>query len=384
MRFPEFGYSYSIEETKKGNKMDREERLKRQKEFLINVAFFSVCAALVWVVFKAAGSVLLPFVLAFLIAALLSLPIRWLTEKLHVKRGIIAVVVVLFFYVLVVCLVYFVGSRLLYLIYDTLNEMSVFFAEDVLPVMQNLLERVGKILNAFSPVSGGNAENVGTEEELKKVGEVFSKLSESAVMGVSKVATGIPGYFMQTLIAVIATVFTELEFPSIMDFLRRQIPEKYQKRMGEGKNYVTGTLAKCVLSYCLIFGMTFLELWVGLALLGINGAVVIAFIIAVLDILPVLGTGTVLLPWSVVGFMIGNLKIGAGILFLYLIITVVRNIVEPKLVGRQMGLSPVVMLPCMLVGLKLFGIIGLFGVPFGVAFLKGLNDQGVIHIFNKE
>lgn len=68
-------------------------------------------------------------------------------------------------------------------------------------------------------------------------------------------------------------------------------------------------------------------------------------------------------------------------LILYLVITVVRNIIEPKLVGHQMGLSPVVMLPCMLVGLKLFGIIGLFIVPIGVAFFKSLNDRGVIHIF---
>lgn len=364
--------------------MDREQRLKWQKEFLIQIAFLAVCAALVWAVFKAAGSVLLPFVLAFLIAALLSLPIGWLTEKLHLKRSVIAVTVVLLFYALVVCLIYFVGSRLLYLIYDTLNEMSAFFSEDVLPVMQNLLERVGKVLNVFSPAAGDHPKDMEPEEALQKVGEVLSKLSESAVMGVSKVAASIPGFFMQTLIAVIATVFTELEFPSIMDFLRRQIPEKYKKRMEEGKNYVTGTLAKCILSYCLIFGMTFLELWIGLALLGIDGAVVIAFIIAVLDILPVLGTGTVLLPWSVIGFVIGNLKIGVGILSLYLVITIVRNIVEPKLVGRQMGLSPVVMLPCMLVGLKLFGIIGLFGVPFGVAFIKGLNDQGVIHVFKKE
>ena len=94
-----------------------------------------------------------------------------------------------------------------------------------------------------------------------------------------------------------------------------------------------------------------------------------------------IGTGTVLIPWSVLAFAGGNLKIGIGILALYLVITIVRNIVEPKLVGRQMGLSPVVMLPCMLVGLKMFGIVGLFVIPFGVAFIKSLNDAGVIHIF---
>lgn len=118
------------------------------------------------------------------------------------------------------------------------------------------------------------------------------------------------------------------------------------------KNYVTGTMGKCILSYCLIFGITFAELTAGLFLLGIKNAFAIAFIIAVLDILPVLGTGTVLIPWAVLAFASGRISTGVGVFGLYLVITVVRNLIEPKLVGKQMGLSPVIMLPCMLIGLK--------------------------------
>ena len=186
---------------------------------------------------------------------------------------------------------------------------------------------------------------------------------------------------MKLLIAVIATVFMELEFPEIKAFLKRQIPAEYQRAFRDGKNYVTGTMGKCILSYCLIFGMTFAELTVGLFLLGIKNAFAIAFIIAVLDILPVLGTGTVLIPWAVLAFASGRISTGVGVFGLYLVITVVRNLIEPKLVGKQMGLSPVIMLPCMLIGLKFFGIIGLFVVPLLVSFLKQLNDRGIIKIF---
>lgn len=147
------------------------------------------------------------------------------------------------------------------------------------------------------------------------------------------------------------------------------------------KNYMTGTMGKCIISYCLIFGITFAELVAGLFLLGIKNAFAIAFIIAVLDILPVLGTGTVLIPWAVLAFASGRISTGVGVFALYLVITVVRNLIEPKLVGKQMGLSPVIMLPCMLIGLKFFGIIGLFVVPLLVSFLKQLNDRGIIKIF---
>ena len=83
----------------------------------------------------------------------------------------------------------------------------------------------------------------------------------------------------------------------------------------------------------------------GLLLLRVEGAVVIVgFVVAILDILPVLGTGMVLLPWAVIAASSGNLSLGIGLVALYVVVTVVRNIAEPHLVGRQMGLSPVVTL----------------------------------------
>lgn len=373
----------------KGQAMRDEEKIQRQKDFLVSIAFWGVWGIIAFLFLKAAGSVLLPFVIAFAVAWILAKPVDFITDKLHLRRSIAAVVIVLLFYVLLGTIAYFAGSRLIRLIYDTFYEMSYFFSDTVVPVMQRFFSWLEKMLEVFSPtmpeIMGRGAAVPSAEAVssggLEKAGKVASELSGSLITGVSDMAAGIPGILMKILIAVIATVFMEVEFHGILSFLKKQVPEKYQKMLQDGKNYVTGTLGKCILSYCLIFGLTFLELCVGLCILQIDGAVVIAFIIAVLDILPVLGTGTVLLPWSVVAFASGNIPMGAGVLILYLVITVVRNIMEPKLVGHQMGLSPVVMLPCMLVGLKFFGIIGLFLVPLGVAFLKSLNDRGVIQIF---
>ena len=387
--------------------MRDEQRIERQKEFLIQATFVVVWLAIIWLFIKAAGSVLLPFVIAFAVAWGLAYPVDFITEKLHVKRYLVAVLVVVIFYAAVGCIVYFAGSRLIGLIQELMHDWGDYFTQTVSPMLQKFfawLENIfGGIFSTVSDAVGSAVENAGgfaandtvgkavnsarsgagrgTADGAERAGQMISKISDGAIDGISKAATGIPEFLMKLLITVIATVFTELEFHQVMRFCRNQIPERYRKMFQTGRGYVTGTLGKCILSYCLIMGMTFLELWAGLALLGIEGSFVIAFVIAVLDILPVLGTGTVLIPWSVLAFAGGNIKIGSGILALYLVITVVRNIVEPKLVGKQMGLSPVVMLPCMLVGLKLFGLVGLFVIPFGVAFLKSLNDAGVIHIF---
>lgn len=358
----------------RNERMEKEERLRRQREFLIEFAFWAVVIGIVGLVLKAAGSVLLPFVLAFAAAWLLSVPVDRAAERLHIRRGIVSVAVVLLFYGGLVCLICFACSRLAGLFYDTFENLMDFFAGTIVPALNQFFRWIEHTFGLFSPqaVQGGAA---GTADAVEKVEKLFSGISDGMIAGVSGIAAKIPGIFMNVVITVIATIFMELEFHSMKVYLKRWIPEKYRKNLREGKAHVGKMLKKCVLSYALIFLMTFAELLIGFLLLRIDGAVVIAFLTAVLDILPVFGTGTVLLPWAVTALVSGNVKIGIGISVLYLVITVVRNMAEPKLVGRQMGISPVIMLPCMLIGLKLFGVIGLFLLPLAAALFKSVSNR---------
>ena len=90
--------------------------------------------------------------------------------------------------------------------------------------------------------------------------------------------------------------------------------------------------------------------------------------IAVLDILPILGTGGIMIPWAVISLVVGNVGLGLKLLLIYGIVTVVRNYVEPKIVGTQLGLHPIITLVSMFIGLRLFGFWGLFGLPVGISF----------------
>ncbi|GAA0680840.1 hypothetical protein GCM10008903_11340 [Clostridium cadaveris] len=127
--------------------------------------------------------------------------------------------------------------------------------------------------------------------------------------------------------------------------------------------------------------LTFLELSLGFFILRIENGVTIAAIIALLDILPILGTGGILIPWVIIELIRGNVYLALGLATLYMLITVVRNILEPKIVGAQVGMHPIVMLICMFVGVKVFGFIGLFILPAIAIIIKNLNDSGKIHLF---
>ena len=137
----------------------------------------------------------------------------------------------------------------------------------------------------------------------------------------------------------------------------------------------------CIRSYALIMSITFVELSIGLTLAGIKHPVLVAFIIALFDILPVLGTGGIMIPWTILTAIQGNGPMALKMLAIYVVITVIRNIIEPKIVGSQLGLHPVVTLCSMFVGAQVFGVIGLFGFPIGLSLLRYLNDHGVIRLF---
>ena len=162
----------------------------------------------------------------------------------------------------------------------------------------------------------------------------------------------------------------------------KAMPEKrkFSEKLIEAKKCLGGVLFKYFRSYFLIMLITFGELSLGLTIAGIRKPLAAAFIITLLDILPVLGTGIILIPWGIFRLITGDLRTGILLLLVYAIITVIRNIIEPKIVGKEVGLHPTLTLISMFVGTRLFGIAGLFALPVGLSLIKSLNDCGIISI----
>ena len=129
------------------------------------------------------------------------------------------------------------------------------------------------------------------------------------------------------------------------------------------KNILVNSVFKFAKGYLIILGITFSELFLGFTVLKIKYVLLLAAVISLIDILPVLGTGTVLIPWAAVEFIMGNTAKGTSLAALYIVITVVRNFAEPKIIGKQMGIKPLFTLLAMFIGIKLFGLAGIFILP---------------------
>lgn len=352
----------------------------KQYRFIVHFLYYGIIAVCILLALKYAGSVLLPFLIAFLIAAILCKPIDWLSKKGHIKRTWISIVLVILFYFLVGIAITLCGAQVLSVLKSFFMGIPEFFTSTITPFLEEVFHWFENVCSSIEPATLALIEE-GATGLLQSMGEAVTTLSAGAITAISTVAAGIPGIFVKTIITIIATVFMTIDYHTVTEFISRQIPDKAQKLISEGKSHISGTLLKFVKSYIIIIFITFGELWLGLSVLGIPSAMAIAAIIAIIDILPVLGTGSILIPWAIISGVLGNIKLAVGMSVLYLIITIVRNTIEPKLVGNEVGLHPIVTLASMLLGLHFLGIIGVFAFPIALSLVMNLNSRGIIHIF---
>ena len=352
--------------------------LEKQKNFLIRFSFWAVIAAGCYLLFKFVLAYLFPFLAAFVIAAILNRPIRRLSALFGRHRAPAAILTVAVFYLVFFCLIALAGVRLAVFFRDLFLSMPRFYYNTVEPALAAGFQRLEEQLQQMDPSVMATLGDL-SERLVDSLGGMVSSASVAAISLVSSFAATLPGFFVNFIITIVVTFFLAIDYPRVTAFLMRQLPERGARLLRDAKTYVGGTLLKCIASYALICCITCGEIFLGLTVLRVDRALLIAVIIAIFDILPVLGTGGIMIPWAIVCAIIGNGGLALGLLVLYLIITVVRQTIEPRIVGSQVGLHPVVTLASMLVGLQLFGGIGLFGLPILLSLLKNLNDKGILH-----
>ena len=353
--------------------------IEKYSKFLITFAYYAVIAALAYVVLRYALPMLAPFVIGAAIAYLLRFPIRFLHRKAKLPYKGAAILVVLLFFGLIGTALVLAGVKAINWLVDAINLLPTMYTTHALPFFAEVTQNLEKIFIDLDPDTLSTLENLA-QKALDSAGNLISSLSGTAVSALSGAAVSIPGLFIKLVLLIISTFFIAIDYETIKAFLVRQLDEKTHNLLWEIKNYVGGTLWVCIRSYAIIMTLTFVELSIGLSIVKIEHAVIVALLISIFDILPVLGTGGIMIPWTVLTAIQGDFRLSLGLLIIYIVITIIRNIIEPKIVGGQLGLHPVVTLSSMFAGAQLFGVIGLFGFPIGLSLLRHLNDRGVIKI----
>ncbi|MBQ3432390.1 MAG: sporulation integral membrane protein YtvI [Clostridia bacterium] len=365
-------------------------KIEKRKGFLVNALFFVVVAAILYVVLVKALPVVMPFFIAFLIAMILNKPAFRIHKKFpKIKKSTAGRLMFLLIMIILIVIIAFAGVSIASYVKSFAKWLASNFKHIpnyLIGLKAQVLERTAALPDSIRTVVENTLNKYASTEAIKSID--VSKILTGAAGGVWSFAKGVPSVLVSTLIAIIATFFMFGAYDDALLFIKAQLPERGRTMLSDIKAAFKDTIGNYALAYGKIILITFGEILVSLLLMKLfkvykgNYIPLIAAGIAIVDILPVLGTGSVVAPWAVISFIQGNVALGICLLVMWGIISVIRQYIEPKLVGKQIGLNPVLTLLCMFVGLKVFGAIGMFGLPITIIILKALQDTGKIHLWN--
>ena len=322
---------------------------------------------------------LLPFLLALGLSAMVEPAVQKLRRRLKVRREFAAgLVTTLALLVL--------GGGLALLAGRLAVELREWYGRlpqliDGFPALWNgTLDKIeGWYAACPSPVRSGLDLLAG---QLMEEGPSLTAAAGAWIMGAaSSLLAKLPDAGLFLVTTVLAVYFTSLSYPAILSFLKKQLPRTWQGKCREAARCFRSTILKWLRAECLLILATFGILLAGFVWIRLDYALLAAVFIALVDALPVLGTGTVLCPWALGCFLTGNAERGLALLTLYAVGLIVHTLLEPRLLAGQADLPPVTALLAMYAGFHFMGVGGMVLFPIVLLLLKQFQDAGVVRLW---
>jgi len=360
------------------NAMNENTEYTRKKGIMMNIGYAALVIAIYVLCFRYVIYVAWPFVFALLFAEILRRPSVWLSRKIHINEKLSAGIVMLVFYIVFGSVAVLIVLKAFWSIVSWVSGIPTLYTEQIEPFLEEVFDIYENYVGGLADVSYLN--NVGNMI-IDKLGSVVSWLSSTVVNTAKNMAVGFPKALLGFIFMVISSFFISMDFSRISRFFMAQLKPNQQQIAVSTKEYLGSSIGRLIFSYGIIMIVTFCELNIGLRLLHIANPTIVALIIAIFDILPALGTGGIVIPWIIIEVFSGHYKLAFGLLIMYLAITVIRNIIEPKIVGDNLGVHPVLMLMSIYLGAFLLGGFGIVILPFTIIVIKKLNDSGLIHAY---
>ncbi len=228
------------------------------------------------------------------------------------------------------------------------------------------------ILSLLSPLTSLFREDGGELSSLVSdaVGRLLSRLLDGVGTVLSSIVFAVPDLFLFLIVTVIGSLYFAYDLERVNEGVLSRLPRRVGSWLVSFKDGALQSLLGYLRSYLILMGITFSIVTFGLVILRVDYALALALLIALLDALPVIGVGTVLVPWGIFALMMGNTYLGIGLLILFGVNTVVRQLIEPKIIGDSLGIHPILSLVLLYVLYRLFSLWGLLLLPVFTVILQ--------------
>lgn len=358
-------------------------RMKNRINFIINTVFIAIIIGIVYLVFKYAIGWLMPFLLAFCIVSLVNPLINLIKKHLKIKQEIISIFVMALIYAIVGVLIFLIIMQLAFGVMDAFTHLAPYYNQAILPALEKAGNSLMSFINGLPLQWRQQVENM-QGEIIKALQNFLIDLSQKSGKALANMTKSIPSFLIAFIFTIMLSFFISMQYGQVVQFIKYQMPEKLIGFFSNLKTIIRSTIFKYLKATLTLLLITFVEIVIGLLLLQVKNAIPIAAGIAVFDALPFFGTGAILLPWAIIELLQGNYHLAVGLLLVYGIVLIIRNIIEPKIVGDKLGLNPIVTLTAIYLGFRLFGVLGMIMMPMLTQITLELHKNGNIMLFKEK
>lgn len=311
----------------------------------------------------------MPFVVGFILSLIANPVVKFLEKKMKIKRKYGTVLIIILVIAAVVLLCYGAGALLVIGLRGFADYLPTMYSNAEVELMQ-AGESIQNMLHRIPFLQGINIGEL--EDTLQNaIGQLVSRDNQPTVTFISGFAKSIPNVLVSIVMGLLATYFFVADRESLTEWLIEHLPKEFRDKSMQMYTQILKAVGGYFKAQFKIMGVIYVVITIGLIVLKVDYAWLIGFGIAFLDMLPVFGTGTVLIPWAVIKFFSGNTPIAIGMVLLYFVSLMVHQIIQPKLIGESVGMNTFATLFFMYVGYQFGGVLGMIiAIPAGMLLIN--------------
>lgn len=357
--------------------------MKKNKYFKILINFILIIFLLFFIIFFIPKILLffMPFVIGWILSSIANPLVKYLEGKFKIVRKYTFVLIIILTLGLVLSASYLAILKLYYETTDLIANIPniyISLSEEFTRLENNLYS----ILEIFPESLKYNLLNLG-EDISDYLGSLVLTIGLPTVIATGNIAKNLPSFLINIIITILSSYFFIVDRDKILTFVNSLIPKSLERNISHIKSNIRKVLGGYFKAQFQLMLVVLVIILIGFSILKVNYILLLSLIIGILDFLPVFGSGGILIPWSIFSFLSGDTQLGIGLILIYGIIQLVRQILQPKLIGDSVGISPLATLFLIFIGFKIGGLLGLLiALPLGLMIYNLFKEGSFDNIIN--
>ena len=335
---------------------------KERLNFLVNILYYALIFAIIFFTVKYIIPFIAPFLIGFLIAFFLRPISKKISKITRINNKFCNIFLILFCYFLIATIIWIVIVKISYEIKSLASSTQQIYSMYISPFYEFLNEHITIFLNTVFKDIDENTKNF-----MENIPVLFSNLfntSTKYLLGtITKIGAKIPDYLISITFSIISSIYFSYDYFKITNFVINLFPEKTKHFLFKTKYLTIKTIVKYFKAYCFLMFYSFILLTIGFFIIKIENPIGIAAIICIFDSIPIIGSGIILIPWAIILFAENNFSLAIAILVVFLVTNILRSFIEPKVLGKNLGIHPLLALFSIYIGAKVLGFIGIIVAP---------------------